>query len=153
MLSAGCLAAISLSAAFPADLAICAAEDAPTSGTCGEHLTWALDADGTLTVSGTGSMTDYKTASETPWYASRAVLKKAVLESGVTTVGEYAFGNCESLAQITIPDTVTAISAHSFIACYALENVAIPESVTEIGDFAFYACGAFTEISLPDSAR
>ena len=30
------------------------------SGTCGEDLTWTLDDEGTLTISGTGEMTDYK---------------------------------------------------------------------------------------------
>ena len=30
------------------------AEEMPTSGKCGENLTWKLDADGTLTISGTG---------------------------------------------------------------------------------------------------
>jgi hypothetical protein len=32
---------------------------AEESGTCGEHLTWTLSNDGTLTISGTGEMTDY----------------------------------------------------------------------------------------------
>ena len=42
-----------------------AAQDAPAalsaevdSGTCGDDLTWTLDASGTLTISGTGEMTD-----------------------------------------------------------------------------------------------
>ena len=29
------------------------------SGSCGENVTWTLTADGTLTISGTGAMTDY----------------------------------------------------------------------------------------------
>ena len=33
-----------------------AEETTPTSGTCGENLTWELSEDGTLTISGTGDM-------------------------------------------------------------------------------------------------
>lgn len=33
-----------------------AEETAPTSGTCGDNLTWELSEDGTLTISGTGEM-------------------------------------------------------------------------------------------------
>ena len=40
--------------AIPFSLATYAAE----SGTCGENLTWTLDG-GTLTISGTGEMTNY----------------------------------------------------------------------------------------------
>ena len=34
------------------------AADVVASGTCGEKLTWTLDSEGTLTISGTGAMTD-----------------------------------------------------------------------------------------------
>lgn len=53
-----------------------AAADAPTSGTCGENLTWTLDGAGTLTISGTGEMEDFvyydvrwngATAASKPW--------------------------------------------------------------------------------------
>lgn len=30
-----------------------------TRGTCGKNLTWTLDDNGTLTISGTGDMKDY----------------------------------------------------------------------------------------------
>jgi hypothetical protein len=43
---------------------------AQTSGTCGENLTWTLS-DGTLTVSGTGEMTNYSDPSTAPWYSVR----------------------------------------------------------------------------------
>ena len=33
---------------------------AAANGTCGENLTWTLDDNGTLTISGTGEMTDYE---------------------------------------------------------------------------------------------
>lgn len=41
------------------------------SGTCGENLTWTLDTDGTLTISGEGEMTDWNYLSNAPWYIYR----------------------------------------------------------------------------------
>mgnify|MGYP004647444621 CR=1 FL=1 len=41
------------------------------SGTCGaqgENLTWVLTEDGTLTISGSGKMQDYRSSSVAPWY-------------------------------------------------------------------------------------
>ena len=44
--------------------------DAPTSGTCGENLTWNFDVDtGVLTISGTGKMYNYFYNSDVPWHA------------------------------------------------------------------------------------
>ena len=44
------------------------------SGTCGENLTWTLDSDGKLTISGTGKMKDYDdySYSRSPWYGKRS---------------------------------------------------------------------------------
>ena len=52
-----------------------AEEEMPTSGKCGENLTWKLDADGTLTISGTGDM-DFG-ASGSPWESN---IKKLLLK-------------------------------------------------------------------------
>ena len=67
--------------------------DAATSGTCGEALTWTLDEAGTLTISGTGDMTDWSDAAGTPWYAFHDSIETVVIENGVTSIGEYAFND------------------------------------------------------------
>ena len=93
------------------------------SGTCGENLTWTLTDDGVLTISGTGAMTDYTSTSNAPWYSKRTDIKSAVIESGVTSIGNYAFYNCSSLTSITIPDGVTSIGGGAFEGCSSLTNV------------------------------
>lgn len=78
------------------------------SGTCGkdgDNLTWTLDDEGTLTISGTGEMSDYM-YQVGPWGSG---VKKAVIQEGVTSIGNYAFWGCIGLTEVVIPDSVTSI--------------------------------------------
>ena len=137
------------------------------------NLTWKLDADGTLTISGTGAMKDYN-ADDNPSPAyNNSKVKKIVIEKGVTSVGDYAFrscnnltsimisnsvtsiGNsaffyCTSLTSVTIPDNVTSIENYAF-AYTGLKSITIPDSVTNIGNYAFAGCKDLTSITIPDS--
>ena len=69
----------------------------------------------------------------------------------VTSIGGAAFFWCESLTQITIPDSVTSIGGFAFEDCSSLQEITIPNSVTSIGDSAFAGCKALTQIVIPDS--
>ncbi|MBQ7399428.1 MAG: leucine-rich repeat domain-containing protein [Clostridia bacterium] len=62
------------------------------SGTCGNKLSWSLDTDGVLTISGTGDMTDWSSVESTPWYDYMSDIKSIVVENGVTSIGNNAFG-------------------------------------------------------------
>lgn len=127
-----------------------AATDAPTSGTCGANLTWALDTTGTLTISGTGAMEEYEQVRDVPWYESRDQVKTAVIENGVTDIGDFAFDNCWSLTSVIIPESVTSIGKHALYGCRSLTSAILPVGVTTIGDYAFYNCGSLTDITLPE---
>ncbi len=61
----------------------------------------------------------------------------------VTSIGSYAFADCESLTSITIPDGITSIGMGAFENCSSLTSITIPNSVTSIGDSAFYGTGYF----------
>ena len=128
-----------------------AAESAAASGICGENLTWTLDAAGTLTVSGTGAMKDYNYRGA-PWYQSRDSIKTVVIESGVTTIGDWAFSGCSSLSSITIPESVTAIGNSAFSGCSSLTGITIPASVTTIGNSAFWFCDSLKDVYITDLA-
>ena len=98
------------------------------SGTCGKNLTWTLDSDGKLTISGTGEMWDYNdNGSRSPWYEKRSSVKTVEIRSGVTSIGSYAFWNCSSLTSVTIPDSVTSIGYGAFYACSSLTSVYIDD--------------------------
>lgn len=107
-------------------------------GTCGENATWTLDDQGLLTISGNGAMADYLDYGS-PWYDNTDITA-AVIQSGITHIGNRAFQNCSNLTDITIPDSVTGIGDEAFSYCQSLTSISIPGSVKSIGMFAFYYC-------------
>ena len=115
------------------------------------NLTWKLDADGTLTISGTGAMKNYDSKKNRNPVYNNSNVKTVVIEDGVTSIGNYAFTYCVSLTSITIPDSVTSIGYYAFFYCKSLTSITIPDSVTSIGNYAFFYCRNLTSITIPDS--
>ena len=115
-----------------------------------DNLTWKLDADGTLTISGTGAMKNYDSKKNRNPVYNNSNVKKVVIEDGVTRIGNYAFFYCRSLTSITIPDSVTSIGNWAFHGC-PLTSITIPDSVTSIGAMAFHSCSNLKSITIPDS--
>ena len=76
---------------------------------------------------------------------------KITIPNSVTTIGLSAFENCNSLTSITIPDSVTTIGESAFENCNSLTSITIPNSVTTIGNSAFDGCDSLTSITIPDS--
>lgn len=124
---------------------------APTEGTCGEKVTWKL-AGGILTISGEGEMNNYgyNDNDSMPWKDSAAAITKIVVESGVTTVGDYAFYGCNNLIQVSLPDGLTCIGKSAFYGESSLAEIKIPSSVNEIGQYAFNNCTSISYIDIPD---
>lgn len=90
------------------------------SGTCGknltdntpnDNLTWELDSEGTLTISGTGDMQDYE-QSRVDWGTES--INKVVINEGVTSIGILAFANCRNLTDVIVPESVTRIGYNAF---------------------------------------
>ena len=126
-------------------------DDLYGKGACGENVNWVMTADGMLTISGTGAMTDCDSFGDpAPWKICRQYIKSAVIGSGVTSIGKYAFYCCEALTSVTIPDTVTVIGDDAFRGCSRLSGMTIPDTVTGIGSYAFYNCSSLPSVTIPD---
>ena len=98
-----------------------------TSGSCGKNATWHYDtATKTLSISGSGDMTDYETdtvmgiENTPPWDAYREEIEHVIINEGITSIGSEAFGfqyigNCYSnLISVSIAPTVTKIGRCAF---------------------------------------
>ena len=130
------------------------AADIVASGTCGaegdgSNLTWTLDSEGVLTISGSGDMHDYVYSS--PWHENGNQIRSVLMENGVTGIGNFAFFECISLTSMTIPDSVTCIGNCAFKDCSSLASVTIPDSVASIGVYAFCGCTSLKSVTIPDS--
>ena len=137
------------------------AADTVASGYCGsegdgKNLTWTLDSEGVLTISGLGKMKDYENDNKNraPWYSSRKSLKKLVLKSGITSIGDYAFFDCSNLTgDLKIPSNVHSIGENAFGYCSGFNgSLTIENGVVEIKKYALYHCKGFTgSLKIPNS--
>ena len=113
------------------------------SGSCTVTLN-----NGTLTVSGNGTMADYENISNRPWDNNSEDITSVVVESGVTSVGKRAFQSFINLTSVTLPEGLTRIGGSAFMACGRLTSVTIPSTVTSINVDAFYNCQGVTDVYL-----
>ena len=148
------------------------------SGTCGEkgdNLSWTLDDNGVLTISGTGKMKDYdRYYTVAPWKKSEYAdkIQYVLIKGGVTSIGSHAFSDCNiivaaisksvtnignsafsgsGLTSITIPGSVTSIGTDVFSGNNALTNVVISSGVLKISGNMFYNCKSLTSVTIPSS--
>ena len=125
---------------------------AATSGTCGTNLRWSYNSSTyTLTITGSGEMTNWSIYFDVPWYSYCSSIKSVSLPDGLTSIGYVAFYGCTGLTAISIPDSVTSIGNVAFAGCTGLTSITIGNSVTSIGKYTFWNCTGLTAISIPDS--
>ena len=121
------------------------------SGTCGENVTWEFS-DGVMIISGVGDMENFYIAygdtrrNTHPWGNISSLIQIVIINDGVTSIGDLAFGGCYNLTSVTIPNSVTRIGGEAFSGCYGLTSLTISNSITYIGGEAFSGCGGLTSI-------
>lgn len=122
-------------------------------GACGDGITWTLDVENTLTITGSGPMATYNSPAMVPWHAYRDTVTKVVLDDTITSLPDYAFRDMKNMTGITMPSALTQISTEAFYGCFGLTSVEIPGNVTAIGDRAFYGCNSLAAVTFGGSVE
>lgn len=128
------------------------------SGICGEEgneesVSWSIDTNGILTISGAGSMMDYSSENPSPWTIAKPIITKVVIGEGVKAIGDYTFYGCTELKYVdfsssaqltrTVGDEnsiLESIGKYAFGNCSSLEAVSFPASLKFIDESAFEEC-------------
>ena len=123
--------------------------DDPNSGKCGENAYWHFDPEtGTMTISGTGPMTDTQ-----GWYNSDldASIYHLVVEDGITYIGYGACNTMRQLQTVKLAKSVTHIGGEAFRLC-PITSIDLHEGITQIDEGAFMDTG-LVSVKLPSTLR
>ena len=143
-------------------VALAAENETPTSGSCGENVTWSYDADTqTLTISGSGATYDYGSkVAKAPPYADSSVypIKHFVVDEGITKIGKYVLYSYvkkgtsaaanTTVLDIVLPKSLTEVSTYAIYKNAALKSIRFPEKVVSFSTTGptIYDCTALEEI-------
>ncbi len=140
------------------------------SGRCGDNITWEWSREtGQTVISGSGDMWDFNNYNDE--YSSIWCGTTVVIESGITSIGDYAFDNKvygdvvfllpqtlnrigrnafrdAVLSEIDIPDGVTEIGEGAFADCDFLESVTLPRGLSEISSYTFRSCDKLKRVTI-----
>lgn len=108
------------------------------SGKCGKDVTYQLDNEGVLTLTGTGSTDDYHSQKITPWVENNYRIRKLVVKEGITRLGNQLFNGSESLDEVVLPEGLLEIGTRAFAKCSSLTEVWLPTTVESLSDTSFY---------------
>ena len=136
-------------------------------GKCGDNLTWVLDREGenenVLIISGIGDMWNFDNdKNRTPWVDYIDEIQIIKIESGVTSIGSYAFSHCKNISSINIADSSMGgvfwnpvesaiINEGVFYDCSELVTVCIPDNVVKLGELSFGSCDNLVNVTLSKS--
>ena len=115
--------------------------------------TWIDDAGQTWTYYDSGdtvAIKRYQSAIDAADASVHLTIPDMIDGKAVTSIGQGAFGKCQNLTSVTIPNGVTKIGYNAFNGCRNLASITIPDGVTEIGLRAFVDCQSLESITIPD---
>lgn len=118
------------------------------SGKYSIDISWSLNSDGVLTVTGTGPMKDYTFSSDIPWQKYSSSVKSVVIGDGITSICKYAFYYFSNLTTVTVGKDVTTIGSQAFYSCANLSSITLPDGLLTIESSAFFNCGKLEKINL-----
>ncbi|MBE6562450.1 MAG: hypothetical protein E7660_01800 [Ruminococcaceae bacterium] len=120
------------------------------SGDCSSTIKWHFNTEtGVLTISGSGAIPNYKSYTQ-PWDKYSWDIESAIIQDGITAIGEMTFHNVKNMNSITLPETLESIGPWAFYYCTALETVNLPNSLTTLSYSAFNYCSSLKTIDIPE---
>ena len=137
-------------------LALAADGEEPTeicSGTCGDTATFVLTTDGTVTISGTGTVAVYYEWNVTSGNLDEDAdtrITKIVISEGITAIGDSAFAGWD-VEELILPNSLETIGRDAFYRCLQLADITWGNGLKTIGELAFGSCAALKELNLPAS--
>lgn len=121
-----------------------------TTGSC----KWEFNrTTGTLVISGTGEMEEYKTRSSVSWYKYRTEVKKVIFKDGVTNIGSHAFDSDSNLTEVILSDSVKSIGKQAFIYCSSLKSISSLKNIETIAESAFTYCSNLDNLEFSDKIK
>ena len=118
---------------------------------CGENATWKI-ANGKLTISGTGAISDYD-ETDAPWRSRSDSVTSIVIGSGITRIGSCAFGGMGNVTAVSIPATVTELGDYAFVECEKITSIKLPDAVKTIPYAAFGDCSSLASVKMTGVTR
>lgn len=130
-------------------------DDSTISGKCGDDVNYAYEKEPhTLTISGNGEMADYYHGeNESPWSSYADVIQSVEIETGITSIGNFAFYKCSNIMSLSIPSTVGYIGSSAFENCTSLTSLPLCEGLLSIGGSAFEGCTGLQTITIPSTVN
>ncbi|MBQ8783912.1 MAG: leucine-rich repeat domain-containing protein [Clostridia bacterium] len=101
------------------------AADVVHSGQLTDTVSWSIDSDGVLTISGSGSMGAGEYWYDLPWFDYNDEVYSVVIAEGVTDIIDTAFYQLNSIKTISIPSTVESIEDSDVFVCESLEVITV----------------------------
>ena len=123
-------------------------EDALVKAIC--ITNWDKNEDGALSYEEAAAVTTIGTEfSEKGIYA----FNELQYFTGLTSIPNDAFLNCNELLSIKLPDNIISINVAAFRGCASLKKIHIPANVESIKLQAFYGCISLISIDIPASVK
>ncbi len=85
------------------------------------------------------------------FYNSTSYVENVTIPDTVTSIGNYAFENCDGLTEITLPPRLESMGTGAFKDCDCLPEINIPATVTKIGDMSFQSCDGLRSVKFNEN--
>ena len=79
-------------------------------------------------------------------FIDNTTIVSAVIDEGITRIGQNAFNRCSSMKLVTLPEGLTTIEEEAFAYCTGLTTIVIPSTVNDIQSHAFMYCTSVTDV-------